>query len=50
MVWPVGYDWRKIAKDRGAWRCWVREAASDFNDHMEPHEKEMKDERKKRRE
>ena len=43
-------DWRKIAKDRGAWRCLVREAASDFNDHKEAHEKERKDERKKRRE
>ena len=43
-------DWRKIAKDRGAWRCLVRDAASDFNDHKEAHEKERKDERKKTRE
>ena len=43
-------DWRKIVKDIGAWRCLVREAASDFNDHKETHEKERKDGRKKRRE
>ena len=39
-----------VAQDRGAWRCLVMEAASDLNDHKEAHEKEKKDERKKRRE
>ena len=42
-------DWRKIAQDRGAWRCMVMEAATNLNEHKEAHEKE-KDERKKRRE
>ena len=45
FVWD---DWRKIAQDRGAWRCLVMEAASDANEHKEAHEKEKKDERKKR--
>ena len=26
-------DLRKIAKDRGTWRCLVRETASDYNDY-----------------
>ena len=43
-------NWRKIAQDRGAWRCLVMEAASDFNEHEEACEKEKKDERKKTRE
>ena len=42
-------DWWKIAQRRGAWRCLVMEVASNLNDHKEAHEKEKKDERKKRR-
>ena len=42
-------DLRKIAQDKGAWRCTVMEAAANLNEHKEAHEKE-KDEKKKRRE
>ena len=42
-------DWRKIAQDRGAWRCLVKEVLIDLNEHMEVQEEEKKDERKRRR-
>ena len=43
-------DWRKIAQDRGAWRCLVEEALGEINKQAEVREKERKDERKCRRE
>ena len=27
-------NWRKIAKDRGIWRCLVRVTASNYNNHQ----------------
>ena len=43
-------DWRKIAQDRGSWRCLVMDALMDLKEHMEVQEEERKDERKRRRE
>ena len=43
-------DWKETTQDKGAWRCFVMEALTDFNNHMERQEKEGKDVRKKRKE
>ena len=32
-------DWKKMAQDKGAWRCMEMEVASDSNEYMEAHEK-----------
>ena len=42
-------NWRKIAQNKGAWRCLVGEITSNFNDHNEACEKESKDQRKRRK-
>ena len=43
-------DWKKIAQDRGTWRCLVAEALGKINEQAKVREKERKDERKCRRE
>ena len=52
VVWAVEQlkEDSKLSTEEHAWRCLIREMASNFNDHSKAHEKERTDERKKKRE